>query len=73
MQAYEKIGEKEQLLREQQANLLREEMQKEQEKMRRFMVSDAQKQAMDARNRQIQEQKRLDMLKDQESIQNSLL
>ena len=55
MQAYEKIGEKEQLLREQQANLLREEMQKEQEKMRRFMVSDAQKQAMDARNRQIQE------------------
>ena len=55
MQAYEKIGEKEQLQREQQANQLREEMQKEQEKMRRFMVSDAQKQAMDARNRQIQE------------------
>eukprot|EP00347_Sterkiella_histriomuscorum_P016860 403351572 len=73
MAIYEKNGEKEQLMRDVEEKRLREEMQREQEKQRRQQVGDAQKQAIELKQRKIQEEKRMQMQLDQENVQNQLL
>ncbi|CDW74298.1 UNKNOWN [Stylonychia lemnae] len=73
MVSYEKIEEKEQLLRNQEERLRQEELQREMERQRRMQVGDAQKLAIAQRQKEQQRIKNQEILFEQERIQNLML